>query len=118
MSINDFFNKIKDKLSIDTYVIICLFIIIMVGVSAFALGRLSIGSNSNRASNIIIANRGGKVSDQSNSKNKRYVASKKGKLFYINGCSKARKILKKNQIWFATSINAQKSGYKPSLSCK
>lgn len=118
MSINDFFNKIKDKLDIDIYIIVCLFIIIMVGVSAFALGRLSINSNSNGNSNIIITSRENKVFSQSNSQKKKYVASKKGELFYINGCSSARKILKRNQIWFATFIDAQKSGYKPSLSCK
>jgi len=53
-----------------------------------------------------------------NSKEKRYVASKNGKLYYSLGCSGAKRISEKNKIWFATSEEAEKSGFTFSSSCK
>ena len=41
MSINDFMNKIKDKIGIDKVDILYLFIIVGVGVCSFFLGKLS-----------------------------------------------------------------------------
>ena len=127
MSINDFINKIKGKLSIDTFTIMCLFVIVGVGVSAFGLGRLSITSKSNYDQDIIITDNNILLNSEikkdieipnQNLKEKRYVASKNGKLYYTAGCSGAKRILIKNQIWFASSLDAEKSGYSLSSSCK
>jgi len=127
MSINDFINKIKGKLSIDTFTIMCLFVIVGVGVSAFGLGRLSITSKSNYDQDIIITDNNILLNSEikkdieipnQNLKEKRYVASKNGKLYYTAGCSGSKRILIKNQIWFASSLDAEKSGYSLSSSCK
>lgn len=133
MSINDFINKIKDKLSIDIFTLMCLLIVIGVGISAFGLGRLSVLNNDSYNKNeikIIDVNSQlgqaernnsdfliNKISEDSH-KEKRYVASKNGKLYYSLGCSGAKRISEKNMIWFETKEDAEKSGYAFSSSCK
>jgi len=127
MSINDFTNKIKGRLGIDTFTLMCLFVIVGVGISAFGLGRLSVDVNFNKDLDILIQNKNEELDYKvkgstsiSNDylKEKRYVASKSGKLYYTIGCSGAKRISSKNQIYFATSIDAEKSGYTFSSSCK
>jgi len=117
MSINDFFNKIKSKLNIDIYLILCLFIVILVGISSFGLGRLSVNSNLEKNSNTTILNRKNQPSFQANTQKREYLASKNGKLYYSIKCSKNNKIMTKNKIWFATQIEAETAGYRLSLSC-
>lgn len=117
MSINDFHNKIKNNFDIDKYMIVCLLTIVIVGISAFGLGRLSINNNSDVNSNIIITNRGDRPVLKNEMKEKRYVASKNGKLFYGIKCLNARKILLKNIIWFGSVKDALEAGYKQSSSC-
>lgn len=133
MSINDFTNKIKNKLDIDTFTIMCLFIIVGVGIGSFGLGRLSVLNNRNNQndevkivdtrdqqasvakidSNSIINN-----TIEDNINEKKYVASKNGKLYYSIGCSGAKRIAEKNKIWFANESDAKKAGYEFSSSCK
>jgi hypothetical protein len=133
MSINDFTNKIKKNLNIDTFTIVCLFVIVGVGIGAFGLGRLSattqtIDSNDeiqiidtralqassfNLNQNIPINTKTDTIE-----KEKRYVASKNGKLYYSLGCSGAKRIAEKNMVWFGTTEEAEKSGYEFSSSCK
>jgi hypothetical protein len=126
MSIIDSLKKIKEKSGIDTYTIMCLFIIVGVGISSFGLGRLSVENDSFQEDKIIttdISNQLGSaekissnISDNS-LQNKRYVASKNGKLYYTVGCSGAKRISPKNEIWFETAEEAEKSGYELSTSC-
>jgi len=119
MSINDFFNKIKGKLNIDTYIILYLLLVILVGISSFFLGRLSLESNNmslNNSGNIRIINRGVYNDDYVLPK-KEYVASRNGKIYYPLNCTKANNILNKNKIWFTNSGEAQEAGYKPSSTC-
>jgi hypothetical protein len=49
---------------------------------------------------------------------RRYVASKNGKMYYSLGCSGAKRIKKENEVWFSTSLDAEKSGYTRSSTCK
>lgn len=133
MSINDFVNKIKKNIAIDSFTIMCLFVIIGVGIASFFLGRLSIvDSNINTDYGVkIIDTRDQQASiakieadtrvDNDSpeiAKEKRYVASKSGKLYYSLGCSGAKRIALKNMIWFSTKEEAEKSGFEFSSSCK
>ena len=133
MSIPNLIHKIKSKTSIDKSTIMYLFIIIGVGISSFSLGRLSANSNSiedkNDTVNIVES---GKLSDDKNVKynnnvlikqqiqstEKRYVASKNGKIYYGIDCSGVKRIKPENEVWFSTQSDAEKSGYKLSSTCK
>ncbi len=114
MSIKDFLNKIKHYLDIDIYTILCLFIIIIVGFSSFGLGRLSMNKNTKKDSEISIIERNDL---NANVIKREYVASKNGKLYYRFWCKGINKINVKNRVWFSSSTDAVKSGYKPSKNC-
>jgi len=133
MSINDFVNKIKKNIAIDSFTIMCLFVIIGVGISSFFLGRLSIVDNNintdygvkiidtrDQQASIAKIEADTRVDNDSPeiAKEKRYVASKSGKLYYSLGCSGAKRITLKNMIWFSTKEEAEKSGFEFSSSCK
>ncbi len=126
MSINDFMNKIKGKIGIDNITLMCFCIIVLVSMGSFGLGRLSIAKIDNvnqlnvKEEGINISkNEGDTVQGNSSiSKEKLYVASKNGKLYYSLGCAGAKRIASKNEVWFASSIDAEKSGYTLSTSCK
>jgi hypothetical protein len=130
MSINDFSNKIKGKLGIDSTTIMCLFVLILVAVSSFGLGRLSTySSNSSdtkpdNESIQVVKSEIGKsgeaeiLSEDGVQEKKMYVASKNGKLYYSIGCSGAKRISEKNAIWFASANDAEKAGYSIASSCK
>lgn len=131
MSIPNMVNKIKSKIDVDKTTILFLLIIIGVGISSFALGRFSILNNV-RAENIVansqVQNRL-EIGDNYNSNltgqaqsikigEKRYVASKNGKMYYSLGCSGAKRIKPENEVWFNSQIDAEKSGYVLSSTCK
>jgi hypothetical protein len=134
MSINDFMDKIKSRKGIDNTTLLCLSAIILVGLSCFGLGRLSVtqtvnqtdSSIKNNAANIS-TNEGDNTSgllgstevNSTNTEKKRmYIASKNGKLYYTPTCSGAKRILPKNEIWFASDTEAQMAGYTLSSACK
>ena len=99
-------NKIKGKLGVDTNTLVCLFIIILVGLSSFGLGRLSVSKNDEGDSIILDNNISSNVKEEiGNNKNikkdvientsqkeKMYIASKNGKLYYDKDCSGAKRI--------------------------
>ncbi len=58
------------------------------------------------------------LSSSTNTSEKKYVASKSGKLYYTVTCSGAKRIADKNKIYFSTSGEAEKSGYKFAAYCK
>jgi len=133
MSINDFWNKIKGKWTIDKITIMYLFVVIGVGVSCFGLGRLSVVTKTDMNDEIIFTNTPqSSVNSQQASayesyvdtkvtplvQERNYVASKNGKLYYSASCSGANRIKTENQIWFALSSDAEKLGYTLSISCK
>ncbi|MFA6251555.1 MAG: hypothetical protein WC603_02940 [Candidatus Paceibacterota bacterium] len=130
MSISDFLYKIKSQIDIDKITFLYLCIIIGVGISAFGLGRLSVDNNSERSNNIIITENDNLLlrQDKNNSDDyltpsmqsaeRRYVASKNGKMYYSPGCSGAKRIKPENEVWFSTTEEAEKSGYELSVLCK
>jgi hypothetical protein len=131
MSIPNIFHKIKSESGIDRNTFLFLFIIVGVGIGAFGLGRLSVVNNINdiKNDNIIIEDID-KISDNKyydnndvftssliEKKEKMYVASKNGKLYYSLGCGGAKRIKIENEIWFSTIEDAEKSGYIRASSC-
>ena len=120
-------NKIKGEIIIDRYSILCLCIIVLVGLGSFGLGRLfpvdktdkSISKLDNENTSIVKMEIGKSDKDVvSNFKEKMYVASKNGKLYYSKGCSGAKRIKLENQVWFASKNEAEDSGFSLSTSCK
>ena len=131
MSIHNLFDKIKSKFGIDNTTILYLCIIVGVGISSFGLGRLSVNDRIVKGNDIRVLNDNQSLSgDQNNSlsensitqsegqREKRYVASKNGKMYYSLGCSGAKRIKPENEVWFSTSEEAEKSGYQLSSMCK
>lgn len=126
MSINDFMNKIKGQIGIDRIALMCFSIIVFVSLSSFGLGRLSVAKIDNvdqlnvKEEGINISKNEGDTAQtiSTTPKEKLYVASKNGKLYYSLGCAGAKRISPKNEVWFASSIDAEKSGYTLSTSCK
>ena len=119
MSINDFMNKIKGKIGIDSMTLVCFFIIVLVSLGSFGLGRLSVAKIDNNMEQLSIKEEGINISKkEGDTREKLYVASKNGKLYYSLGCAGAKRISPKNEVWFASSIDAEKSGYTLSTSCK
>ena len=103
----------------DKITLIYLVIIIMVGISSFGLGRLSVKNEVDDKTSIVVA----PIPDLLNKEEKielkkMYVASKNGKMYYSSGCNGANRIKKENQIWFNTKSDAEKSGYTMSSNCK
>ncbi len=120
-------------MGIDMTMLLCLFIIVIVGLGSFGLGRLSALSErqekgltlDNKNTSVVKEEIGKSEIDLNNVKNtsflnkeKMYVASKNGKLYYRPDCSGAKRILSKNEIWFASTSEAESAGYKLSTSCK
>ncbi|HUC88477.1 MAG TPA: hypothetical protein VMR49_00400 [Candidatus Paceibacterota bacterium] len=129
MSINYFLNKIKGSINVDKVTIMYSLVIIGVGISAFGLGRISVQNNLSKDDNLgitITQNNelaSASLSTNSNTSNiiqsgKNYVASKNGKLYYTPTCAGAKRIAQKNEVWFNTAVEAEKSGYTLSTSCK
>ena len=122
MSIPNLIYKIKSKTGLDKITLIYLFIIVGVGVSSFGLGRISL--NDSFTDNNITIKEIPKTSNEISSTQltqlteKRYVASKNGKMYYSIGCSGAGRIKTENEVWFSTSEDAEKSGYTMSSTCK
>lgn len=117
MSINDFLNKIKGQIGIDGNTAVILLILIFVGFGSFGLGRLSMGESfQNR--DVKLDNENVISVKEETVGERMYVASKNGKLYYNLGCSGASRILVKNEVWFASKEDAEKSGYTLSTSCK
>lgn len=130
MSINDFINKIKGYTPIDRLTVMYLSILVVVGISAFGLGRISI-TKSSLTANVISSSENqpmcsllniakpAAILNESlvNQVEGKYLASKNGKLYYTVGCSGAKRISTKNIVWFNTQADAEKEGYKFSPTC-
>lgn len=131
MSISDFLHKIKSKIDIDKSTFLYLCIIIGVGISSFGLGRLSVDNNFINDDPLIITDRKDLLMNENKNENeisteelssqsteRRYVASKNGKMYYSLGCSGVKRIKPENEVWFSSREDAEKSGYTLSVLCK
>ncbi|MFA7000285.1 MAG: hypothetical protein WC241_04185 [Candidatus Paceibacterota bacterium] len=120
-------NKIKGQIDIDRVTLMCLCVIVLVGLGSFGLGRLSVSNGEDEK----VLNRQDNRQVESSMKNvvssvenvrdtlkeRMYVASKNGKLYYTKDCSGAKRIAPKNEVWFATKEDAEQAGYSLSASC-
>lgn len=114
------------------------FIIILVGLGSFGLGRLSNSSQHtditveytnppplNTSSNAISALKSVQSPkiEQNTPKPKKaqfgaYFASNRGSKYYSIGCSGGKTLKEENKIYFQTKEEAEKAGYEISSSCK
>ncbi|KKW35914.1 hypothetical protein A2852_02275 [Candidatus Adlerbacteria bacterium RIFCSPHIGHO2_01_FULL_54_23] len=79
-------------------------IVVLVGFSAFGLGRLSAldqFSLQKAAANY----------------EKNFVASVNGAKYYVLSCTGAEQIKEENRIWFATEAQAREAGYERVANC-
>jgi len=130
MSIPNILDKIKGKTGIDKSTLFFLIIIIGVGISSYYLGRLSISNDIGVKSDAVTYGAKNVLENQntdsisspiaqpSSQGDKKYVASKNGKMYYSLGCSGAKRIKPENQVWFSTKEDAEKSGFAFSSTCK
>ena len=102
-------------------------ILILIGLSAFGLGRLSTageegprliirmpdGTTQTAAAYQPAASAAKSAPLTSGS----YVASKSGTKYYLPSCSGVSKIKEENKVWFATVAEAQASGYTAAANC-
>jgi len=105
--------------------IMIVFIVVLVGLSSFGLGRLSKNEvntglkieYTDQQANIINTIYS-KVPIVSNSIGKSFFASSRGVKYYSIGCSAGKTIKQENRIYFFTNEEAEKAGYELSSSCK
>ena len=114
-------------------------LIILVGLSSFGLGRLSILEDRREPIRIVGAidfadskEETGSVASAiktsppasinsasvAGSVAGSVVASKSGTKYYVPWCGSASNISEKNKVWFATVEDARKAGYTPASNCK
>jgi len=115
-SIKEIIGKIKHFYTGIPLEILFSIVIILVGFTAFGLGRLSILSETSvqavlrynsELSNEPLINIKGKV-----------VASKNGKKYHYPWCGGAVKMSEQNKRWYNTAEDARKDGYTPAGNCK
>jgi len=126
-------HKIKGNTDIDKATILYLFILVGVGISSFGLGRLSMSNSTSNSEgkNVSITTSVSSLKENHPSNNnlasatqstplgeKRYVASKNGKMYYSIGCGGAKRIKPVNEVWFGSASDAEKSGFTLSSTCK
>ena len=127
MSIHDIGSKIKGRLGLDHIALINMVVIVLVGICAFGLGRISAQSPKIDESIAILDSQAvpykspisSFIKEDTNSTTKgQYLASKNGKLYYNVGCSGANRIKEENKIWFNTKEEAESRGLTMSSTCK
>lgn len=89
-------------------------IVVLVGLSAFGLGRLSVRS-AEEPPRLVIQ----EASAQTATAEARgsFVASATGTKYYLSSCAGAARIKEENRIYFASAQEAQAAGYEPAANC-
>jgi len=129
VSIQELSIKFKGFLTNTEYLLAGL--IVIVALSSFFLGRLSVMEKSEEIQQKVMVSPAitpprevygtqipvvDKISgDQSASG---YVASKNGTKYHLPWCGSAKQIKEENKIWFATKEDAERAGYTPASNCK
>ncbi len=115
-SIKEIVGKIKRFYTDMQIEILFVIIIILVGFSAFGLGRISVFNE--RKENIkLLYNNNLDLKPDVNIYGS-VVASKSGKKYHYPWCSGANRIKESNKIWFKSIQEAKKAGYMPAGNCK
>lgn len=76
--------------------------VVLVGLAAFGLGRLSVVGQGSSAA----------VPTPHN-----YVGSKSGSVYYLPSCKGADAIKQENKVWFVSAQEAEAAGYRPAANC-
>lgn len=103
-------------------------VVVLVGLTAFGLGRLSAiegqrgtlkvyQSGVQAASAVLGASTASSPKASASTGEGVYVASKNGSKYYLPSCSGAKRINEENKIWFPTKEAAEASGYGPAANC-
>lgn len=105
------------------------FIVVLLAVISFLLGRLSVESQEaapvvlyvpeqlsrsateSRATDDYISSGDGEA-------NGRYVASKNGQVYHLPWCAGAQRIKEENKVWYDTKEAAEVAGLRPAVNCK
>ncbi|MBI2024052.1 hypothetical protein HYT00_01550 [Candidatus Giovannonibacteria bacterium] len=109
-------NKVKDWLLINEKDLLLAFIIILVSIIGFALGRISaikefqypisIEKQEMSPAEQKMGKEGGQI-----------VGSKNGTSYHYSWCSGAARIKEENKIYFSSRDDAEKAGYRPAANC-
>ena len=91
-------------------------IIVLVGLSGFGLGRLSVDDNS--GSPIEITRSASVVQSNAQATDGSFVGSKNGSVYHFPWCSGAQRIKEENKVWFTSKADAESKGYRPAANCK
>jgi hypothetical protein len=94
-------------------------VIILVAFASFGLGRLSKIEETKTPVTITGNSEFGKISNFNNitSGEKRFVASRNGKKYFLEWCSGAKTISPQNKITFSSEEEAKNAGYTPAANC-
>ncbi|OGC88219.1 hypothetical protein A3D70_02605 [Candidatus Adlerbacteria bacterium RIFCSPHIGHO2_02_FULL_54_18] len=93
-------------------------VLVLVGLGAFGLGRLSVAGE--ERPRLIINNAPSTQTAAAAAFPKgqgAYVASKSGTKYYLPSCSAATRIKEENKVWFDSIEEAQAVGYEPAANC-
>lgn len=91
-------------------------IVVLVGFSAFGLGRLSALEVVEKPVSVTEMPMQAVSTDMP--LGGEFIAARTGSVYYYPWCSGAAKIKPENQRWFLSESAAQKAGYKPAKGCK
>jgi micrococcal nuclease len=100
------------------------FIIILVGLSSFYLGQYSSTSQTLPRETLEIETSGQSATTTQASgtadstKKGEFMASKTGKRYYPLWCAAGQRIAEKNRVYFASAIDAEKTGLTKASNCK
>lgn len=134
--ITEFYSKIKQFINANLVELGVSVIIILVGISCFFLGKMSVNAPKAQGEGIKIMqnnkevsldkvpntevdkalNQTGNALNTGNSE--QVVASKNGKRYYYPWCGAAERISAKNKIYFANAAEAMKAGLTKAANCK
>jgi hypothetical protein len=110
-------------------------LILLVGISSFGLGRLSVeevvppGEVSGGGGGLVIEATqptnearalppSNSLPDAQDTSEGGYVASKNGTKYHLPWCGSAKQIKEENKVWFSTKAEAEAAGYTPASNCK
>ena len=110
--LKDYIARVKNKEGD----ILLVFILLLVAVVGFALGRVSALNEVKykiQISNALLPNSG----EPAGPSRMKFVGSKEGSVYHLLNCPGAKSIRESNKIYFDTQEDAQKAGYKPAANC-
>jgi len=96
-------------------------VVVLIGVTAFGLGRLST-QNAPQPHAAQAAPQGGAAQSAAalaapGAQGGPYVASKSGSKYYLATCAAAGRISDANKVYFQSAAQAQAAGYEPASNC-